>query len=156
MRFVKTKLFVSLMGVICLSLVGGYLSITLLFTAPTHAAAARTGKISSPIPQGRSPGGCGATVSERSDAAEACISRNNDTILSDGYVSGECATTVWIYIADLTNGVTTPLQKNDNVCGHFPGPTAPVTPGHSYRASVLFACFPSGLCLAPGSKVLDT
>jgi hypothetical protein len=145
MHFVKTKLFVTLMGVVCLSLVGGYLGITLLSTTPIHAYNPRQGGV----------GGCGETASSQGDAVEACISLDNGTIKSDGYVSGECASVIRITLEDLTDHMFAVQPDLLNVCGHFPGPSESVKWGDVYIAHVITACFPRvPSCLFADSKQL--
>jgi hypothetical protein len=129
----KTKLFVTLIGVVCL---GG----ALLIVAPVHANSVRptSGNVQ-PLASG---GGCSAPSTDEFPI-QACISDNNGTVQPDGYIrSGECPYTILIDLYDDTAGTHSEVYLNGFYvqCPHFSGGSQPGIQGHRYHTHVQ-ACF---------------
>jgi hypothetical protein len=145
MRFVKTKLFVTLMGVVCLSLVGGYLGITLLSTAPIHAAASRNSTIH--LLSSASGGGCSSNTDQ---TIAACISIDgNGKLQPDAYLSGKCRYSEIMLMMRKDNGSSVSVTTSRSTsCNHVSGTSASFVPGKRYYTHV-WACFDAQGC-GPG------
>jgi hypothetical protein len=129
MRFIQTKMFATLMGIVCLSGVVVYLCVAYLITSPAHAA---------PV-QG---GGCLLSYSR---LVAACISIDgNGNLVADAHIYGSHCTDATVTLMQSTS--TEPLGYAQG-CNYYivvAGTYHPTSPGEYWtEAKIMFGTCPN-------------